>query len=181
MGKIIGKSIGNIISLVIGIAGTVITLFFPDLLNGPSVQNKVLLAIIIILVIALAQCVVIIRKLNTNAPKDEKISVRNYNATVDQFIITTNLPIKIGCVLGVYYEDGEYEQEIGLGKVVADTGKAYQMEMMGISRAFVKQYKDDFEKILKGEPNHLKRMVVKYWVNETLLRLEAENERSESC
>jgi len=79
--------------------------------------------------IILEECIVIIIKLPKNMLRDEKVFVRSYNATVDQFIITTNLPIKIGCVLGVYYEDGEYEQEIGLGKVVgrADTGKAYQM------------------------------------------------------
>jgi len=53
--------------------------------------------------------------------------------------------------------------------------------MMSISRAFAEQYKDDFAKILKEEPNYLKRMVVKYWINETILMLEVENERADSC
>jgi hypothetical protein len=52
-------------------------------------------------------------------------------------------------MLGIYYKVGDYEIVFGLSKIVAYTGKAYQMKILKTSRHFIDTFPVDYKGIMK--------------------------------
>jgi hypothetical protein len=167
----------NIIGIIIGAFGffsSIIAYFFSDKLDIMVLSYGWTLFSITIFVIIIVLEYVIIIKLknhisNQDYNKSDIFSVRIYHKNIDQFIITSNFNVQINTILGVYYKDGAYEIEFGLAKIIADTGKAYQMKILKTSKHFMDTFPDDYNGIISNDYNYIRNMVVKYLINEELI------------
>jgi hypothetical protein len=167
----------NIIGIIIGAFGffaSIIAYFFSDKLDIMALSYGWTLFAAMLFVIIIAMEYVIILKLrnhinNHEFNKTDFFRVRIYNKDIDQFIVVSNSNVQINTVLGVYYKAGDYEIVFGLAKIVADTGKAYQMKILKTSRHFVNTFPSDYKGIMSNDYNYIKKLVVKYLISEELM------------
>jgi hypothetical protein len=167
----------NIIGIIIGTFGffaSLIAYFFSDKLDMMALSYGWALFTIMVFVIIIVMEYVIIIKLrkhinNHDFNKTDFFHVRIYNKDIDQFIIVSNSSVQINTVLGIYYKVGDYEIVFGLAKIVADTGKAYQMRILKTSRHFIDTFPNDYKGIMSNDYDYIKKIVVKYLISEELI------------
>jgi hypothetical protein len=174
--KIIKENIIGIIIGVLGFFASIIAYFFSDKLDAVAISYRWTLFAIMIFVIIIVMEYVIIFKLkdrlnNHDINKDDIFQVRIYNKEIGQFILVSNSNVQINTVLGVYYKIGDYEIIFGLAKIVADTGRAYQMQILKTASHFKETFPTEYNGIMSNDNNYIGKIVVKYLISEELIDL----------
>jgi hypothetical protein len=167
----------NIIGITIGAFGffaSIIAYFFSDKLDIMVLSyGRALFAVMIFVIIIVMEYVIIIKLRNHiknhEFNKADFFQAKIYNKDIDQFIVVSNSSVQINTILGVYYKVDDYEIVFGLAKIIADTGKAYQMKILKTSRHFIDTFPDDYSGIMSNDYNFIRKIVVKYLISEELI------------
>jgi len=161
--NIIGVSIG-----VIGVISSIVSYFIKANLDTAFVTLRISLVILTFFIIILVLMYIVIRQ-QTLIHVDNIIIVKRYIKEQDIFLLNSKETIRIGTILAMYYDKGDYKLPFGMVKIINDNGTILQSKLIGSTKIYRELENDVVKRLHENDPNELSRLFIEYRITDEIL------------
>lgn len=174
--KILKVIIDNIFGVSIGTIGLISALtayLSKNTLDNELMTYRVFLLILTLFIIILSLCCIIIYKLYREKSVKDKFKVIEYNNRIGEYILWISKDLNVNTLVGVYYEDGNYNLSIGLG-IITSSDRFTQFKIINYNDDFKSSYNDVLNKIFENDSNVLKNIIVQKQISNEMINIGVE-------